>query len=115
MTDSRSPEVAAFADGIEAASGGLIRPGMDYGWTSQLESQCQPWELSHRLGTGLDLDCVGIEPATVFAWASSLSCVEVAVQLETAVHVTLVEGAQIDLAGCPKPKPKKKAADEVTE
>lgn len=113
--DGPSAEVATFAAGIEAASGGTILPGFAWGITSKLGTQMLDYELSHRYGTGLDLDCVGADPEAVFIWACSLDCVEEAVQVGGSVHVTLRPGATVDLTGCPKPKAKKKAADTAEE
>jgi hypothetical protein len=109
--DGPSPEVAQFAAGIESASGGTILPGLGWGITSKLGTQMLDYELSHRYGTGLDLDCVGADTDAVFIWVTSLDCVEEVVQFGGSVHVTLRPGANVDLSGCPKPK-KKKAAEE---
>ena len=110
--DGPSPEVAAFAAGIDSASGGTILPGLGWGITSKLGTQMLDYELSHRYGTGLDLDCVGADPDAVYVWACSIDCVEEAVLSGASVHVTLRPGATVDLTGCPKPKAKKKAAEE---
>lgn len=113
--DGPSAEVAAFAASIEAASGGAVTAGFAWGWTSKLADQTADYELSHRDGTGLDLDCIGVEAADVYAWAVQLDCVAEAVLLDQTVHVTLRPGATVDLAGCPKPKKKKAAAEAPAE
>lgn len=112
MTDNASPAVQAFADGIATASGGTIQAGMAYGWTSRLGTEALSYELSHRDGTGLDLDLLGADLDTVCAWLSTLDCVDEVVPLGESVHITLNDKT-VDLAGCPKPK--KKKADPVEE
>jgi hypothetical protein len=112
-TEGPSPEVAAFAAGIETASGGTVVPGLGWGWTSKIGDQMADYELSHRDGTGLDLDCQTADPEAIYAWAVTLDCVEEAVLLDNQVHVTLRPGSTVDLSGCPKPKKKKAAAEEA--
>lgn len=107
-------EVAQFAAGIETASGGTITAGFTFGITSKIADQTADYELSHRYGTGIDLDCRNADPDAVYAWAASLDSVVEAVLLEDQVHLTLRPGATVDLSGCPKPK-KKKAAEPVEE
>jgi len=118
MTEQLAPEITApiqavldLAAGIETASGGTILPGFALGWTSALAPEMPAHELTHRDGTGLDLDCPGADPAVVAAWARTLDVVVDAVELPTAVHVTLRPGT-VDLSGCPKPAKKKKSAEE---
>lgn len=113
ITEGPSPEVAAFAAGIETASGGTVVPGLGWGWTSRIADEMPDYELSHRYGTGLDLDCINADPETIYAWAVTLDCVEEAVLLGNQVHVTLRPNASVDLSGCPKPKKKKAAAEEA--
>ena len=110
--DGPIPEVAAFAAGIETASAGTILPGFAWGITSKLGTQMLDYELSHRDGTGLDLDCYGVDPDAVYIWCCSIDCVDEAVLLGNTVHVTLRPGSTVDLSGCPKPK-KKKTVEEV--
>lgn len=121
MTDLPAPEtlepiasVLAFAAGIETASGGTILPGLALGWTSALAPEMPAHELTHRDGTGLDLDLNGADPAAVIAWAQTLDVVVDALELPNAVHLTLRPGT-VDLTGCPKPAKKKKATEEPTE
>lgn len=109
-----SSEVEAFAAGIETASGGTVTPGFGWGITSKLATQMQDYELAHRNGTGLDLDCYGADPQAVYLWAVSLECVQHAELLGDIVHVTVRPGSTVDLTGCPKPK-KKKAAETVED
>ena len=117
MTDDLAPEitsptqaVADFAAGIETASGGTILPGLGLGWTSKLATEMPEYELTHRNGTGLDLDLRGADPQAVYVWVCSLDSVTEAVLLGDSIHVTLRPGP-VDLTGCPKPK-KKKATEE---
>lgn len=110
--ENESLEVAAVRAGIESASGGAIIAGFGYGWTSKIQDQMQPHELSHRDGTGIDLDCVGVSADGVAIWASAQDWVAEAVQLGDSVHITVKAGSSVDLSGCPKPK-KKKAAEEA--
>lgn len=110
--ENETIEVAAVRAGIETASGGGVLPGMGYGWTSKLADQMQPHELSHRDGSGIDLDCVGVPADSVAAWAANLECVAEVVTIGDCVHVTLKAGSLVDLSGCPKPK-KKKTAEEA--
>lgn len=113
IVEGPSPEVAAFAAGIEAASGGTVVPGLAWGWTSKIGDQMAAYELSHRDGTGLDLDCIGVNAETIYWWAVTLDCVSEAVQVDNQVHVTLRPGSTVDLSGCPKQK--KKKAEAATE
>jgi len=105
-----SPEVAAFAAGIEAASGGTVLAGFTWGWTSRIANDMPDYELTHRDGTGIDLDCIEVEADVIATWASTLDVVHEVVVLEQTVHLTLGTGT-VDLSGCPKPK-KKKATEE---
>lgn len=118
MTDyAESPNAAVtqFAAGIDAASGGTITAGFTFGITSKIADQTADYELSHRYGTGIDLDCRNADPDAVYAWASALDSVFEAVLIEDQVHLTLRPDATVDLSGCPKPKAKKKAAEAVEE
>ena len=110
--ESSTFEVAQFAAGIETASGGTITAGFTFGITSKIADQTADYELSHRYGTGIDLDCRNADADAVYAWAASLDSVVEAVLLEDQVHLTLRPGATVDLSGCPKPK-KKKATEAV--
>jgi len=113
--DGPSAEVQAFSEGISAASGGTISVGFGWGITSKLADQTADYELAHRYGTGLDLDCTNADAAAVYAWAVQLDCVDEAVLLDNQVHLTLKAGATVDLTGCPKPKKKKADAETPVE
>lgn len=115
MNEDTCPELLTFAAGIETASGGAILPGMGHAWTSALADQMTGYELTHRDGTGLDLDCVNVATNTVAAWARTLDCVSDVIELDGVVHVTIVPGANVDLTGAPKAPKKKKTEDAPAE
>ena len=112
--DGPNAAVNQFAAGIETASGGTITAGFTWGITSKIADQTFDYELAHRYGTALDLDCSNADPEAVYIWACSLDCAYEVVLIEDQVHITLRDGATVDLSGCPKPK-KKKAAEAVEE
>jgi len=117
MTDyaeAANAAVTQFAAEIGPASGGTITAGFTWGITSKIAEQTFDYELAHRYGTALDLDCRNADPEAVYVWACSLDCADEVVLIEDQVHITLRDGATVDLSGCPKPK-KKKAAEAVEE